>query len=100
MELQTDIIKVAELILNEIVDQTNLQGFVAISTTENAAVSKLRLTSKKAEIYSEIRLVTFKCGSLSEGKEKYLVVLPPDKATELAASLLKVVAKIKKEEGE
>lgn len=92
---EMNITEFAEFIINGIVEQTKLQGYVPVSPIE-AQASKLVITSKNEES-AEFRFVTFNCVSLTGGKEKYLAVLLAEQATELAASLLKAVAKIKEE---
>lgn len=89
-----NIAEFAEFIINGIVEQSKLQGYVPVSPIEVRA-SKLVITSENEN--AEFRFVTFNCVSLTGGKEKYLAVLLAEQATELAASLLKAVAKIKEE---
>lgn len=92
---EMNIIEFGEFIVNGIVEQTKLQGYVPVSPIE-AQASKLMISSKNGK-YAEFRFVTFNCVSLTGGKEKYLAVLLAEQATELAASLLKAVATIKEE---
>ena len=89
---------VAEVILNGLAEKIRQEGFIPIAPTETG-VGKLRLNSKSG-VYADLRFVTLTCCTLATGEEEYLMYLPTETATKVAAALLKAVAKIKEEEGE
>lgn len=90
--------QVAEFILNGIAEKIKQQGSIPIAPCQSG-VGQVRLNSK-SEVYAEIQFVTLTCCSPTSGKEKYVMYLPTETATKVAAALLKAVAKIKEEEGE
>ena len=90
--------KIAELIFNGIAEKIKQQGAIPIAPSVSG-VGKVTLNSKSGT-YAELRFVTLACNSMNGGKEKYLMYLPAETATKVAAALLKAVAKIKEEEGE
>lgn len=89
---------VAEVILNGMAEKIRQEGFIPIAPTETG-VGKLRLNSKSG-VYADLRFVTLTCCTLATGEEEYLMYLPTETATKVAAALLKAVAKIKEEEDE
>ena len=84
----------SEFLTASAVKEVKAQGFIPLEVT-GADISTLQLNMKNGT-YGELPFVSLFCKPRSN--EKYLAILSVDGATNLAAILLKAVAKIK--EGE
>lgn len=86
----------SEFLTASAVKEVKAQGFILLEVT-GADISTLQLNMKNGT-YGELPFVSLFCKPRTPGNEKYLAILPVEGAANLAAILLKVVAKIK--EGE